>query len=199
MNGHFIYTNMFWDHNSELEKLCQCRQLKIKHKIKTLVPAGIMRNRLIFPVRRRKKNRLHKSIQQIPTETINHRAETLLCVKMNAEILYGTDMKTRAIVVIRMWMNALLFIWFSFSFSFSFSPGPDCFRVLRIATRENNWTKVKSRKLHCEQSCIWTTVEGDKHAKQTRTKSGYPTSSAADYLYLKGLNFRKVTGWTTAR
>ncbi len=62
----------------------------------------------------------------------------------NAVITNGTYRITEFTVVIRMTRNALLFVWFSSSLFFPLSPGPDCFRALRTATRQNNWMKMTS-------------------------------------------------------
>ncbi len=82
--------------------------------------------------------------QILPTDQ-RIRRKCCVTININAVIVNGANEITVFTVVIRMRLNALLFMWFSSTFSLPLSPGPDCLRALRTATQQNIWMERKSR------------------------------------------------------
>ena len=105
-----------------------------------------------------------------------------------------------ATVTIRIIFIALLFMWLSSAFCLPLSPGPGCFRARRTAKEQNNLMLRKSK--YCgrtTQMNMYKLFE-DKINMQSTPKAATIIHTTAEHasLYLRGLNFRKVIGWTTA-
>ncbi len=87
-------------------------------------------------------------------------------------------------------------MWFSSFLSLLLSPGPDSFRALRTATRQNNWMKRNKRKCSEKNHAYAFVLSETKIKKQNKQDPRIIVQAAVQQitLYLRGLNFRKVTG-----